>query len=248
MADGTPRPSSTVILLDEGPGGLGVFLVRRGASAAFGDVWAFPGGVVEPDDERAAPAFGGSVAGVAGNGLSFLSAAVRELFEETGVLLGRTTAEPESLSAARAALNAGALLWTRLIRDYGVKIDAAALHLTGHWITPERFARRFSTRFFLAAAPAGQIARHCGLELTDSRWLDVREAVRLHEEDRLPMFLPTITTLRALAPFATIEAAVSDADARARQGIEPVMPVAVTVGGERRILLPGDPGYPATGA
>ena len=152
------------------------------------------------------------------------------------------------MATARAALNAGELAWTRLIRDYRVEIDAAALHLTGHWITPERFARRFSTRFYLAAAPAGQTAGHCGLELTDSCWLDVTEAIRLHDDERLPMFLPTITTLRALARFETLESAVSDADARARAGIDPIMPVALTVDGERRILLPGDPGYPAAGA
>lgn len=248
MADGTPRPSSTVILLDERPGGLGVFLVRRGASTAFGDVWAFPGGVVEAEDERAAAEVGRRGVGIAAADSPFLSAAVRELFEETGVLLGHAEAGRESLPAARAALNSGALPWTTLIRDYRVEIDVAALHFTGHWITPERFARRFSTRFFLAAAPAGQTASHCGLELTDSCWLGVREAIRMHDEERLPMFPPTITTLRALAPFDTLEAAISDADARALKGIDPVMPVAVTVGGERRILLPGDPGYPATGA
>ena len=243
MADGTPRPSSTVILLDERADGLGVFLVRRGAATAFGDVWAFPGGVVEREDELAAPAFDHLDADI-----PFLSAAVRELFEETGVLLGRAAAAPESLSAARAALNSGELAWTSLLRDYRVEIDAAALHFTGHWITPERFARRFSTRFYLAAAPPGQTAAHCGLELTDSCWLGVAEAIRRHDEDRLPMFFPTITTLRALGQFATLHAALSDADARARAGIEPVMPVAVTVDGERRVLLPGDAGYPAAGA
>ena len=225
-----------------------MFLVRRGASTAFGDVWAFPGGVVESDDELAAPAFDNDVVGIPDDDVPFLSAAVRELFEETGVLLGRAAATPESLSAARAALNAGELAWTSLLQEYYVGIDAAALHFTAHWITPERFARRFSTRFYLAAAPAGQTAGHCGLELTDSCWMGVAEAVRRHDEDRLPMFFPTITTLRALARFETAEAAMSDADARARAGIEPVMPVAVTVGGERRILLPGDAGYPATGA
>ena len=248
MADGTPRPSSTVILLDERPEGLGAFLVRRGATTAFGDVWAFPGGVVEADDEKAGAALVRRGVDIAAVELPFLSAAVRELFEETGVLLGRSEAKPGSLSAARTALNSGELGWTRLIRDCGIEIDAAALHLTGHWITPERFARRFSTRFYLAAAPVGQTARHCGLELTDSCWLGVPEAIRLHDEGRLPMFLPTITTLRALARFDTRDAAIADADTRARAGIDPVMPVAVTVDGERRILLPGEPGYPATGA
>lgn len=223
-----------------------MFLVRRGATTAFADVWAFPGGVLERKDERAASEF--DCKDVAAADIPFLSAAVRELFEETGVLLGRTAAGSRSLSAARSALNAGELAWTTLLKDYRVGIDVAALHLTGHWITPERFARRFSTRFYLAAAPSGQTAGHCGLELTDSCWMGVAEAVRRHDEDRLPMFLPTITTLRALERFETLAAAMRDADARARAGIDPVMPVAVTVDGKRRVLLPGDPGYPAGGA
>lgn len=222
-----------------------MFLVRRGSDAAFGNVWAFPGGVVEVDDARVAPAFACGGARVAADDVPFLSAAVRELFEETGVLLGHTAVASGSLAAARAALNAGELAWTDLIRDCGVTIDAGALHLTGHWITPERFARRFSTRFYLAAAPAGQTARHCGLELTDSCWLGLAEAIRRHDEDRLPMFPPTIAMLRALARFDTLATALADADSRARAGIDPVMPVAVTVDGERRILLPGEPGYPA---
>ncbi len=207
--------------------------MRRGDAPAFGDVWAFPGGVVEPEDEKAGAAFRRHASGGARDGdLAFLSAAIRELFEETGVLLGRAEATSETLSAARAALNTGELAWTRLLDDCRVSLDASALHFSAHWVTPERFARRFSTRFYLAAMPAGQAAGHCGIELTDSCWLPVAEALRKHDDGRLPMFFPTVATLRALEGFSSRGAALRDADARAALGIDPVMPVLATPAAE----------------
>ncbi|MEM8814885.1 MAG: NUDIX domain-containing protein [Pseudomonadota bacterium] len=247
MSDGDTRASATVVLLREGTRKPELLLVQRHAATAFGGTWAFPGGVLDPDDAQVASACAGVSAAAADallntdSALDYFSAAVRELFEETGVLLARSDAEPPRTD--REALNTGALRWRDFVTARSLRLDCAALHYFSYWVTPKNVGKRFRTRFFVAELPAGQCAAHCGRELTDSQWLTAEEALRRHCEDELAMILPTLKTLEWLQPFDSVAAAILEARQLAAEGVVEMLPKAITVDGERRILLPGEPGY-----
>lgn len=249
MSDATPRPSATVILLQDGPGAIETYLVQRHGRTAFGNAWAFPGGVVEAFDARVHEACSGAAAATLNrlldipNALIYYSAAIRELFEETGVLLGTCVRTPDELQAARDKLNAGGLAWDEFVAEASVSLDAGALHYVSFWITPEGMPKRFATRFFLARMPDGQTARHCGGELVDCRWMTPAAALAANRDGRLPMIFPTISTLRFLDDFDTCDEAIAAADRLAADGIVEILPKAVESNGKRVIVLPGDPRY-----
>ncbi len=249
MSTGTPRPSATVVLLRDAPDGFEVYLVRRNRQTAFGDVWAFPGGVVEAWDARATSRLTGLDADEANrlldaaNALNYYSAAIRELFEETGVLLSAGASVPRDARTARDELNGGSLDWPRFLEGAGLDADAGALHYLSYWVTPEGRSRRFATRFFVARLPAGQAAVHCGGELVDGAWQTPANALSLNRGGQLPMIFPTIRTLEHLARHPGIDAVIADADRRASAGITELLPRIVTVDGEERIVVHGDPDY-----
>ncbi len=248
-SDAAPRPSATVVLLREAADGIETYLVQRHGRTAFGNAWAFPGGVVEAFDARVHDACAGAPALTLNrlldvpNALNYYSAAIREVFEETGVLLATASATPADLVAARDALNEGDLDWDRFVDAAGVVLDAAALHYVSYWITPAGLPKRFATRFFLARMPDGQTARHCGRELVDCRWMNTAAALAAHEDGALPMIFPTVSTLRFLDGFASPDDALAAADELAAAGIEEILPKAIDVAGKREIVLPGDPRY-----
>lgn len=244
-----PRPSATVVLLAESGAGLETFLVRRHGKAAFGGMWAFPGGVLEANDARVYRACQGLSEADANrlldapNGLMYYSAAIRELFEETGVLLGSHAASQSDLSLHRDALNAGTLAWEDFVAETACRLDAGALHYMSFWITPKGVGRRFATRFFVAAFPEGQTAVHCGGELTDSTWHTPAAALELNRGGELPMIPATVRTIEFLADHKSIASALDAADAIAEEGVVEILPKAVVRDGKRTILMPGDPGY-----
>ena len=213
-------------------------------------MWAFPGGVLEAFDARVVDACDGRTSGDADrllnvrNGLMYYVAAIRELFEETGVLLGSGTAnDVAALSHYRDRLNDGSLDWPQFVAETGQRLDCSTLHYLSFWITPEGMPRRFATRFFVAELPTGQTARHCGGELTESAWTTPAAALERHRAGSLPMIFPTITTLEFLRDFRTANEVLAAADVLAAEGIEEILPRAVIVDGERRVIMPGEPGY-----
>ncbi len=152
-----------------------LFMVRRHAKSAFGAAYAFPGGVVDPEDHMVHDACVGvpvSTAnanlGVKKDGLDYYSAAIRELFEESGVLLANRRDVAEGLDSARDALNDRSDNWADFVARNNLELQCDRLHYVSHWITPTPMKKRCSTRFFVAAMPDGQVASHCGGELTDS--------------------------------------------------------------------------------
>lgn len=249
MSDEAPRPSATVILLRQGPESIETFLVQRHGRTAFGNAWAFPGGVVETFDARVHGACTGKSAATLNrlldvpNALNYYSAAIRELFEETGVLLGSSDRTAGELDAVREALNAGRLAWDEFVADARVSLDIDALHYVSYWVTPLGNPRRFATRFFLARMPAGQTAQHCGGELVDCQWTTPGAALDANRDGALPMIFPTIRTLRFLDDFASCDEAIAAADKLAADGIVEILPKAVESNGKRVIVLPGDPRY-----
>ncbi|MGZ6897010.1 MAG: NUDIX hydrolase [Acidimicrobiia bacterium] len=248
-----PRDAATVMLVRDAPG-LEVFMLRRN----FDSVWiagasVFPGGAVDEDDrdpswagrcptdesERAAAALGRADA------LAFLVAAVRETFEEAGVLLARdrdgspVDASAVHLTAARLALNAGEHAFADFVRAHDLLLATDELHVFSHWITPPGGPRRYDTWFFLAAAPEGEY-RHDDTELIESAWIQPRAALAAADAGEMELILPTRKNLEALARFDRADAVL--AASRPPAGSVPPGPdrfVAEATEGSR-IPLPGD--------
>jgi 8-oxo-dGTP pyrophosphatase MutT (NUDIX family) len=219
----TPEPAATVLLLRDGTEGLEVFMiVRHTDTTAFSGAAVFPGGKVDPGDRD--PALHGHCDGADGldaEALALRIAAIREAFEECGVLLARAAGETGFVAGERlAAIEAG---WRRRLAadetDMAALVEAERLRLTvdalahfAHWITPKTQPRIFDTHFFLAATPAGQRPHHDGREGTDSAWLAPLRAVEDADAGRRTVVFPTRMNLLKLARSAE----VAEALARAR--------------------------------
>ena len=199
--DWTPpalRDAATVCLLRSGPSGLEVFLMRRTTSMAFAaGMYVYPGGAVEDSDSRA-PVAGRVDLGLVGHRTTspdpraLLVAAARETFEECGVLLaldadGVGVRIDSDLEAERAALVAQELTFTDLLMRRGLVVDDGAIVPFAHWVTPEVEDRRFDTRFFVTALPAGQDARHIGGEADRAAWWRPIDALSALDEGRMAM-------------------------------------------------------------
>jgi 8-oxo-dGTP pyrophosphatase MutT (NUDIX family) len=226
------RPSSTVVLARDSTHAPEFLLVRRHSKSAFGSTFAFPGGVIERADSEVHARCAGVDSGeadrlldVAVDGLDYFSAAVRELFEETGVLLADCKSGADTLDHCRQRLNAGELGWQDFLVEQSLEIRCDLLHYFSHWITPDVLPRRYSTRFFVARLPRGQVACHDEIELTDSRWVTARAALDQAARGEISIPFPTLRTLEAIAGHASIEALLAWADDRARAGVEAIQPV-----------------------
>ncbi|WUH92682.1 NUDIX domain-containing protein [Streptomyces sp. NBC_00433] len=226
-----PRRAATVMLLrDTGEDGVpAVHMLRRRASMAFAaGAYAFPGGGVDPRDERpvrwAGPALD-EWAGLLGVGpaaaQAVVCAAVRETFEESGVLLagpdgGTVVADTtgEGWEADRAALVGHELAFADFLDRRGLVLRTDLLRPYARWITPEFEERRYDTWFFLAALPAGQLTRDVSGEADRTAWLRPADAVAGYERGDLVMLPPTITMLRDLLPYGSAAAALAAAAGR----------------------------------
>ena len=239
------RPSSTVVLVRESGDTPELLLMRRHEQSAFGGAYAFPGGVLENADalveDRCTGMTPDEADGLLGvdHGLAYFSAAIRELFEESGVLLATASGRGVDFVAARDALNAGSLDWRSFVVDNDVQLHCDALHYFSFWITPKALPRRFSTRFFLAAMPGDQDAEHCGGELTDSCWLSADDALAAYREGEISLHFPTMRTLEALAPQGTLGELLAWAAARTRAGVPCIFPEIEKRRGEARVIVAG---------
>ncbi len=243
---------------------LEVLLVRRREGSGFAaGHWVFPGGVVDPVDQTLPTscrrAWAGDVRSerlraTAAQTLGWHVAGVRETFEEAGLLLARRQdgSRPDlgavGADAVRRALIAreidagGFVTW---LREAGLVCDLDALAPYRRMVTPQRAPQRFDTLFLLAAAPAGQEASVDGRETTQLRWIEPAVAVREAKAGHMGMIHPTIRALEGLADVPDVDAAL----ARGHRGraIPPVLPhIEVGADGDRprRLLEPGDDGYP----
>ena len=239
------RPSSTVVLARDGAHAPELLLVRRHERSAFGGAHAFPGGVLEDADAQVADHCAGMTAAAADallhvtDGLTWFSAAIRELFEESGVLLATVGRPGVDLGAARDALNDSTLDWQTFVRDNALQLRCDALNYFSFWITPEALPRRFSTRFFLAAMPDDQDAAHCGGELTDSCWMTAQDALAACREGSIRLHFPTMRTLEALARHGTVDALLDWAAACAHDGVPCIFPEIKERRGEARVVVAG---------
>ncbi len=226
----SPLPSSTVILLrDErdADGPFSVLMLERHRSVTFPGVHAFPGGIVEPGDADFAsatlpPAQAWAVAGegdCAADALPYWIAAVRELFEEMGILLatrdGRALDGPldDGLAACRRRLLAGAP-FAALLAEHDLVPATHALFYFARWITPTVNPKRFDTRFLVGRVPRGQDAVVDGTETVSHEWLTPASALRAYHDGRIQLIPPTVRTLDDLTRFASADAVLADASRR----------------------------------
>ncbi len=226
-------------------------MVQRHEALAFGSAYAFPGGVVEEDDGAVhAYCMGLSAAeadrrlGVKANGLDLYSAAIRELFEESGVLLADTSAITESVAVVREALNAGTDRWVDFVSRNELDLQCDRLNYFSHWITPQIIEKRFSTRFFLAGMPEDQRAEHCGRELTDSCWVSAHDMLMAERAGDVELHFPTIKTLELIARYKSLDELLSWARSCVDWGVTSMLPAVIVRDGATEIVLPGDKDYP----
>ena len=241
---------------------LEVLMVRRNLQSDFvGGAYVFPGGAVDPlDGGRDAEALSQGrsdveasiLLGVESGGLAYWVAALRETFEEAGLLLAERPDGPPLLAgdaeeearfvAARALVNKGARRFLDVCRDERLQLLVGDVHYFAHWITPRGPSRRYDTRFFVAAAPPGQLAAHDAGETSADTWISPRRALEGHRKGEFEVIFPTVRNLQAISRFAT-SAELLEAAERASHSVPTIEPRVIADGNGVRILLPGDQGY-----
>jgi len=250
------RPAATVMLVDDRPG-LQVFMMERHADTVFaGGMWVFPGGSVDQADHpekfqtisaHRTDEEASRLLGLGMGGLAYYIAAIREAFEEAGILLAldRNTHEPldftDKDTAARFKVhqddvNNNDKDFIKIIEEENLILDVAQMHYVARWITPVGPPRRFDARFFVTRSPARQTPVHDDRELVHSRWLSPITILEKVESGEMILMSPTLRMIRSLAIFSSTDdvieaAAANQSDERAR------------VTSDREIVLPGEPGY-----
>ncbi len=223
-----PRPAATILLLREKPAAPEVFMLQRTSKAAFlPGAFVFPGGALDPDDSSARAALrvrglddaqASARLGLASGGLAYWVAAARECFEESGILLAwdeeGLPVAPEraaALEPLREPLNAGTLLFSEFLEREKLFVPAQEIAYYSHWITAPGRPRRFSTRFFVACAPAGQHGAHDQSETVHSVWISPRDALERGKRGEIELIFPTRSTLSDLAALPTPRAVLEHA-------------------------------------
>jgi 8-oxo-dGTP pyrophosphatase MutT (NUDIX family) len=258
----TPRDAASVILLRDAELGPEVFMVQRHQSAKFvGGAHVFPGGRVDPEDAEAGDLCTGlddeqasRRLHLARGGLAYYVAAIRECFEEAGVLLAygddglpldASDRAAAVLEERRRALNTREIGFLDLAREHGWRLAVDRMHYWAHWITPEASPIRFDTRFFLTTVPSDQAAAHDLGELAGSEWIRPFEALRKAERGEWTLILPTVRNLITLLGFATAGEA---AEAGVRRGeIATLKPRVLRRPDGIQVVLPGDDGWDEAG-
>ncbi len=239
-------PAATVLLVRDAPA-LQVLMVRRHHQIEFASgALVFPGGKAhagDGDPAWEAQAIGWS--GLSSEKRALRIAAVREAYEESGILLARHadgspfTAD-ERAHQAREDIAADRRPFLDLARELGVRLDLAALTVFARWITPPLTPRRFDTWFYVAHVPAGQSAACDGWETVDAEWIGPAEALRLGEVGERKVVFPTRMNLRLLSEASSAEDAIARARARP---LVPVEPKLVQTPDGPVLELPMDAGY-----
>jgi 8-oxo-dGTP pyrophosphatase MutT (NUDIX family) len=253
------RDAATVILVSDRPD-LHVLMLERTRRAVFGPgATVFPGGAVDAGDGAGSVAervvgiddvAASAAQGLARGGLGFRVAAVRECFEEAGILLareapsGQPALHDDGLAAARTELNAGALAFGDMLAGRDLLIDARELRVFSHWLTPLGAPRRYNTWFFVAPAPVGEEGTHDDNELVASAWVRPIDALAQHADGDIDLIFPTEMSLRALSRYDRSRDLLSDLDAVTLDAGG--QPRVVRDGTGERVALPQDAGRPTT--
>ncbi len=253
-----PKPAATVMLVRDTARGMEVLMLQRNFESAFvPGVHVFPGGTLDEEDESPAlqaqcdgpdDAAASRVLGVARGGLAFWIAAIRELFEEAGVILARDAsgelisladaAQAERMRRARKDAESGALTFGAMVAAEGLRLAADRLTYFSRWITPEGAVRRYDTRFFYALAPEHQSAEHDNREAIAHEWARPADILERHAGGECKLRTPTRHTLDRFAGFATTAALIA-----AVQPVQAVAAITPRVARSGQVVVPGEPGY-----
>ena len=248
----TPKDAATVVLLREGEQGTEVFLQRRVRNMPFaGGMTVFPGGGVDPRDADASIAWSGPpprwwaerfecTEEVA---RALVCAAVRETFEESGVLLAgpdpdAVVADTRPYAEARPRLESRELSLAGFLAESGLVLRADLLRPWANWVTPVDEPKRYDTRFFLAAMPDGQRADGVTTEAAHAYWSTPEDALEQWRRGHCGLLPPTWVTLSEIGACDGVEAALE-----LERPLGKVLPRLVHRDGAWRVLLPGEPGY-----
>ena len=237
----TPVPAATLLLVRDGPAGIEVLLTTRHDAAGFAAGAAvFPGGKLDANDGARAKANGAA-------GDPFRIAAIRETFEESGILLARRAPRGATLSGAELA---EFVARQSSVADFGAFVDRAELLLAtdllvpfAHWITPVDQPKRYDTRFFLAPAPAGQTAQHDGHEAVEVHWLTPEDAFDAARDRRIKLVMATRLNLLKLGRSKTVAEAIEVAH---RSEIVTVQPELVQTAEGPAFRIPAEADYGVT--
>lgn len=240
-----PRPAATVLLLRDQPE-FQVLMVKRHHQIDFASgALVFPGGKTHAgdSDERWAE-FAMGWDGLDAVQRTLRIGAIREAFEEAGILLAQTADgapfEAPCEVSVRSAVDTGELAFIDVVRDLGVKLRLDELAVFARWITPTMMPKRFDTWFYALHAPPGQVAACDGRETVDAEWIAPSEAVRLASAGERTIIFPTLMNLRLLAEAEDARDCLARAQART---LVTVLPEVTVRDGERVLVIAPDAGY-----
>ena len=247
-----PLPSATILMLRDGASGLEVFMVKRHHQIDFASgALVFPGGKLDPhDNDTALRGHADGADKLDDLKLGLTACAIREGFEESGILLARKpgssnyidAAASAALSSWRPKLNNGDVGLAEFLTRENLRMACDALIPFAHWVTPVFMPKRFDTFFYLAATPEGQLGCHDGSESVDSVWVNPNDAIK---DKRWTIIFPTMVNLVRLGEATTVAQAIANAKASRIATIEPKM---IERDGKRLITIPEDAGYSVTEA
>ncbi len=232
-SEASMRLAATILLVRDAPEGVEVFMQQRATAADFGGMYVFPGGKVDPADSHGeiaalCPGLSDSEAsarlGIAEGGLAYWVAALRECFEECGVLLAHDAndlpVDPHAATARgrfhtyQQGLRDGSLSMVDICRSEQMHLSVRRMRYFSHWITPEGPPRRYNTRFFITEVPADQQADHDEWESVNSVWTRAQTALDRWRAGELQMIHPTVLTLQSILNVASVAELLQ----RVRQG------------------------------
>lgn len=246
-------PAATILLCNDRPEGIEIFMVVRHHQIDFASgALVFPGGKAAPEDgSPEIEALCDGLETVPDGHLSFMVAAIREAFEESGVLLARQAGSDvligpdalEPLDQFRDPLARAELPLLDFLKEHDLRLALDTLRHFAYWITPTFMPKRFDTHFYIADAPEGQIALHDGSESVDSVWITARKLLKEADEGKWVVIFPTRCNLELLSEFETIEEARVWA---AEHGVTEVLPWIDQRYDGPYLCIPKESGYPTT--
>ena len=244
-----PVPAATILLLRNSPRGLETFMVVRHHQIDFASgALVFPGGKVDPGDFDVR-SHCDATDSIDDMTLGMMVGAIREAFEESGVLLARANAESGLISRDRIAslqpyrdkLNKNEITLLEFLNKEDLKLACDRLQLFAHWVTPPMMPKRFDTHFYLAVAPADHLAVHDGYESVDSRWITPKAAVKGASDGLYTIIFPTLMNVELLGQSHDVETAMSLARAR---DVAEILPWTEKREEGNFICIPPEAGYP----
>lgn len=248
----TPAAAASILLVRDGEAGLEVLMVHRSRDMSFASgMLVFPGGRVDAADN--ARALRRRARSAPGADFIFRMAALRELFEETGLVLALRAGQRRFVDEMRrrriagrfrARLHSGRTSFTRVAETSDLEFELRALVPFAHWITPEISPKRFDTRFYLAPAPAGQQASTDGVENVRLEWARPADLIAAWQAGVQRLMFPTRLNLMKLARAASVAQALSQTR---RTKVIPVQPE-IGAEGQRRLTIPAEAGFGVTEA